>query len=205
MKLISTLAAAAALCAAIPAVAAPVTLDFEDQASFASLVYPANANGIAANAALVGLANDGSGNGLPDGQFFSNNPSGSLVMYVFGPLPGERAEITSTVGFGGSATFAYSASGSGSVYARDGSGAILDQFDFLANSNGTDSTSPFATWSLGTLTFGDVAYSIDFTDAAGLALFDDVKVNTVPLPAAAWLLLSGLGGLGTILRRRRLA
>jgi choice-of-anchor C domain-containing protein len=36
----------------------------------------------------------------------------------------------------------------------------------------------------------------------GIAL-DAVSVNTVPLPAAAWLLLSGLGGLGFVMRRRR--
>ena len=204
MKLISTLVGAAALCAAIPAVAAPVTLDFEDQTSFDSVTFPANP-GIAANAALVALANDGSGNGVPDGQFFSNNPSGDVVMFVFGPQPGERAEITTTAGFGGSASFSYSASAAGSVYARDASGAILDQFDFLANSLGSETSTPFATWGLGTLTFANVAYSLDFTDAAGVALFDDVQVNAVPLPAAAWLLLSGLGGLGAMVRRKRKA
>lgn len=37
------------------------------------------------------------------------------------------------------------------------------------------------------------------------ALVDNVSISTVPLPAAAWLLLSGLGGVAAFARRRRSA
>ncbi len=36
-----------------------------------------------------------------------------------------------------------------------------------------------------------------------LPRFDNVSVNAVPLPAAGWLLMSALGGIGAWSRRRR--
>jgi hypothetical protein len=46
---------------------------------------------------------------------------------------------------------------------------------------------------------GSGAFAAASADAFG------VQVTAVPLPAAAWLLLSGLGGLGALARRRRAA
>jgi hypothetical protein len=42
------------------------------------------------------------------------------------------------------------------------------------------------------------------SDNIGL-LLDNVKLTAVPLPAAVWLMLSGIAGLGAFARRRRAA
>jgi hypothetical protein len=198
MKLFSSLVAALGIAAAIPAIAAP-TLDFEDQASFLSLDYTGNPYGIAANGALLALANDGLAEN-PTGNYFSGNPSGSTVMFVTEPLAGERAEITSSLGFGTAISFFYSAATAGVVSIRDMSGAVLQAFSFDANS--TDVDSPFDTWVQQTVAFSGIAYSIDFSGATG-ALFDNVGVNVVPLPAAVFLLPFGLAALGLAGRRRK--
>jgi hypothetical protein len=45
------------------------------------------------------------------------------------------------------------------------------------------------------------SYYADNSSSLGLTLTVDASPNMVPLPAAAWLLLSGLGGLGLMRRR----
>jgi len=69
---------------------------------------------------------------------------------------------------------------------------------------------PFTTQTL-TFTTGGTAgtYDLVFLDTNTAdnngnigALLDNVTVNSVPLPAAAWLLLSGLAGMGLMARRR---
>lgn len=198
MKVFSSLVAVVGIAAALPAVAVP-TLDFEDQGSFLSLDYTGNPHGIAANGALMALENDGLAEN-PSGNYFTGNPSGSKVMFVTEPLPGERAEITSSLGFGTAISFFYSAAEAGVVSIRDMSGAVLQSFNFAANS--TDADSPFDTWVQATVTFSGIAYSIDFSGATS-ALFDNLGVNVVPLPAAVFLLPFGLAALGFAGRRRK--
>ena len=53
-------------------------------------------------------------------------------------------------------------------------------------------------WSAATFDFAGLAKSVQFGSAAGVAGFDNVTVNAVPLPAAGWLLLSALGGFGAL-------
>lgn len=202
MKLLPIVAAAASICAASPAFSAFTTLNFEDQTSFTSVSYAPNVYGISANGALLALANDGSGNGS-NGEFFSNNPSGTTVMFATTPLVGERAEIASTQGFVGQIDFYYSSTAASTVYVRDQAGLVLNQFSLAANS--TSETSPFDTWTFASLAFAGQAYSIDFSDTVGVAAFDNVTVNAVPLPAALLLFPFGAAALGAAGRRKRAA
>jgi hypothetical protein len=88
----------------------------------------------------------------------------------------------------------------GVVSIRDMSGAVLQAFDFAANS--ADADSPFDTWVQTTVAFSGVAYSIHFSGAT-VVPFDSVGVNVVPLPAAVFLLPFGLAALGLAGRRRK--
>ena len=204
MKLIPSLVAAAGAFFALPALADPVLLDFEDQDSFASLHIPVS-YGFTANGALMALANDGGGTGL-NGEYFSNNPSGNFVMFGFGPNPGERAELA-TIGdrtFGGSVSFSYSSQTGGTVFLRDFSGNVVDSILLEANSTSMDS--PFSVWTLASLSISaQNVHSIDFSDALATTAFDNVQVNSVPLPAAVFLLPTGLAAFGVARRRRKTA
>jgi hypothetical protein len=85
----------------------------------------------------------------------------------------------------------------------NGTGSLLGTFNLAANQGGC-SDSPLCHWELASLDFSGAARSITFGDAANAAMFDNVTVNAVPLPAALWLMVSALGGLG-IVRRKRVA
>jgi len=204
MKLIPSLVAAASAFAALPALADPVLLDFEDQTSFASLNIPTSF-GFTANGALMALANDGLGTGT-NGEYFSNNPSGNYVMFGFGVLPGERAELA-TIGqnhFTDSVSFSYSSQTGGTVNLLDFDGNVVGSMDLAANSTSLDS--PFSVWTLASLAItGLNVHSIDFTGALATTAFDNVQVNAVPLPAAAFLLPGGLAAFGWMRRRRQAA
>jgi hypothetical protein len=199
MKLIPTLVVAAGLFSALPAMASPITLNFEDQTSFSSLSIP-DSYGFTANGALLALANDGLGTGS-NGEYFSNNPSGNTVMFAFGALPGEYAALTSTAGFQESVSFFFSAAVAGTVYARDAAGAVLGSVYLAANSTNPDS--PFNYWQAGLLTFTGLATYIDFSEVQGTMAFDDVTVNPVPLPAGLALLPFGLAALRLMSRKRK--
>lgn len=204
MKLIRFAAVAASICAASPAFSALVTFNFEDQTSFASLDYSTNPNGIRANGSLLALANDGLGNG-PLGEYFTNAPS-ATVMFATTPLPGELAAFTMQPVIGGfidGVSFSYSSTAATTVFARDAGGAVLGSIALAAN------VSPllgyYDVWNTASFTFSGTASSIDFSDTAGFAAFDNVQVNAVPLPAAALLFPFGLAALGAVRRKRQQA
>lgn len=201
-------AIAAGLLSAAPAYSTPVTLDFEGVSSFLSVdgYYGGGTDGGGLAGPNVGVLFGGDALALSNdelGPYFSNAPSpGSILAPV-----GANAALNAPIGFAGEASFFYSASADTSVSifsGLNGEGTLLGTFTLLANAQTGCSDTAFCNWALASVSFAGVAQSIQFGSAAGVAGFDNVTIAPVPLPAAAWLLLSGLGGLATLVRRKRM-
>jgi len=204
-KLISVFAAG--LLAAAPAFSAAVTLDFEGASSFQSLdgFYNGGTDtggasgtnyGVSFGLDALALSND------ELGPYYSNAPTSGAVL---APV-GLDAALNASTGFIGQASFYYSAVEDTSVSifsGLNGTGTLLGTIELLANAqNGGCSDTAYCYWSLASLSFSGVAQSIQFGDAANVAGFDNVSLAPVPLPAAVWLMLSALGGVGVITRRK---
>lgn len=193
-----------------PAFAASITIDFEGPTSFASIDRFYNGGLDSAGAAgpdlgvvfgldALGLKND------ELGPYFSNAPSPIGVLAPVGP----SAAMNYAGGFSGLASFYYTsiAAATVSVWSGiNGSGTELGSFVLANNaqSNGC-SDSPFCNWTLASFDIGDasIARSITFGDAAALAAFDDLTINTVAEPGAGVAFAVGFAMIGFAVKRRR--
>ena len=169
----------------------------------------------------------GSNAATGDGRF-ENNPSGQTEILYFaadssnGTLNTGGSYLNFAGGFS-SIAFNYAMSGNSTAddataelwSGANGTGTLLGTIALTSNGAASACTNhgdAYCNWySTGTVSdFGSdnaTAYSITFGAAAttDLTEFDGVQVSPVPLPAAAWLLLTGLGGLGALGRRRAAA
>jgi hypothetical protein len=198
MKSILAAVLAAGLISAGSASAAVVTLDFEGPASQASIDNFYGSLGVTFGLDALAFRND-----IPEFPNFSNAPSPIGVMSPVGAL----STMNVAPGFNGIASLYFSSADPGPVSiwsGLNGTGTQLGAFN-LVNNTSACIDSPYCTWTLATFNLGaNVAHSVTFGSAVG-AGFDDVAVNTVPIPAALPLLAFGLGGMGAFLRRRKQA
>lgn len=194
MKFLSV--AVLALFAAAPAMAVPVTIDFETAPDWAPIADHYASSGVSFTGGADGLKNSD-----PDFPFFSNAPS------ALGIMVGNLAPAVMNVagGLSGAFSFWYSSmdavSGGVNVWSGlNGTGDLLASFDLLGNSmDGCDDTA-FCHFDQLSSRFKGVAYSVTFSEAIG---FDDLAFNAVPEPASALLVGLGLAGLAAGSRRRR--
>ncbi len=217
IKSIATAAAVAGLLAcAAPSFAAPVTLTFEGANSYGSIAEFYNGGTDIPSPSSIPAASGPNYHmsfGLDALAFtndvgtFSGEPSPGTIM---SPV-GSSASLFATDGtsFVGSLSFYYSAVQDFSVDILDATDSVIGTLSLLAN-NGSCSTVAFCVWTQASTNFEGAAKSIRFGggfDAlnGGIAGFDDITVTSVPVPAAAWLLASGLAVLGRMRRKRTTA
>jgi len=210
MKLKLIAALAAGLLSAAPSFA--VTLDFQGagEYNFIGDFYNGGTNDAGATGANYGISFGPDAFVLANGDFtyFSHEPNPGALSAV-APLVGTTdASLNVAAGFNGQVSFSYSSNAATTVgvySGLNGTGSLLNTFTLDANATNGCSDTDFCHWDLTTLNLGNtVAQSIQFANIAGVAAVDNVTVNAVPLPAAAWMLVSALGSL-CIVRRKRVA
>jgi hypothetical protein len=206
LKLIGALAAG--LLSSAQAFAAPVTITFDPLGYGTQIGDTYASQGVSFSADALAVDNS-------LGAFIDGNPSGGSAM--FGSAPSVYMNSSSALpgyGFIGDVTLSYASLAPLTIGVFDGlngSGtqlATLSLDNSAGNANCT--TAALCVWNQVTLNFSGLAKSIAFigiSDSVNgtTAAFDSVSVNAVPVPAAGWLLMSALGGLGTMVRRKRVA
>lgn len=201
-------ATAFAAMSALPSTAAVITLDFEGIANLAPVGDFYAAQGVEFSPATLALIDSdagGSGN-------FANEPTPDTVMFF---LDADAAILNFAAGFTDGFSFFYSSSVAAAVSVwdgLDGTGTLLGLINLLDDGVGGpgDPSGSFGVWNIGALAFSGTAMSINFGGTANQTGYDNItfgsvdpRIPPVPVPAAAPLLLAGLGALGALARRRR--
>jgi len=201
LKLMSALAAG--LLSAAPAFS--VTLDFQGAGdyNFVENYYNGGTNSGGASGVNYGISFGPDVLAVTNDDFFSyysNAPTPTVIGAV-----GSNAALNLATGFTGDVSFWYSSTAETTVSVfsgLNGGGSLLATFALGANAQACGPEVPYCNWEFTSQNIAGIGKSIQFGSAASVAGFDNVTINEVPLPAAAWLMLSGLGGLGVFSRRK---
>lgn len=212
----------AACMLASPVAASTITLDFEGVGNRVAVGNFYNGGGgtnfgveFSPNAlALVDADAGGTGN-------FGNEPTPDTVLFF---LTGSAATLNFSAGFTTGFSFFYSAinnSGSIAVYdSINATGNLLATLFLPTTPRGSgDPRGDFNVFVPIGVAFDGIARSIDFGGTVNQIGFDNITFGSVtpgdtggtggpspiPLPAAGWLLIAGLGGLAAMSRRRKSA
>ncbi len=204
LKLISALAAG--LLSAAPAFS--LTLDFQDVGAynFVQEYYNGGTNdagltgtnyGVSFGLDILGMTND---------EFFTyydNAPNPGAIAAV-----GADGALNVAAGFTGNVSFSYTATAATTVTVfsgLNGTGIELGTFNLAATNGACSEELPFCSWDIAALSLAGTAHSIQFGGTTGVAGFDNITIAPVPVPAAGWLMLSALGGVGALARRKQKA
>jgi hypothetical protein len=203
-----------------PAAASVITLDFEGLGNLAPVEDFYNGGGgtnfgvsFSSNAlAIVDQDAGGTGN-------FGNEPTPETVLFF---LTGPAATLNYAAGFTTGFSFFYSAinnPGSISVYdGLDATGNVLATLFLPTTPQGSgDPSGDFNVFVPIGVNFSGTARSIDFGGTVNQIGFDNITFGSatpgdeggssdpsvIPLPAAGWMLLAGIGGLAALRRRQK--
>ncbi|MBC7707118.1 MAG: PEP-CTERM sorting domain-containing protein [Rhodoferax sp.] len=200
MKLLPV-AAALAMCTAAPAFAGMSFLvDFEQSWAYGSAVDNTYSGAGVTFTNVLGQSNNDGLGPLAKGDYYANAPS--PIGVAFAQLDGvtnTAAYMNVASGADNGLSFYYSSGSSiaGAVKAYsglNGTGTLLGSFNLAA----TDDA--FSIWTPVTFTFSGTAQSFDLSASANVVAFDNI--SAVPEPETFAMLLSGLGLMAFIARRR---
>ena len=201
MKLLP-LAAALAMFTAAPAFASTSFLvDFEKNWEYGSAVDNTYAAAGVTFTNVLGQSNNDGLGFLANGDYYANAPS--PVGVAFAQLDGvtnTTAYMNVASGVDNALSFHYSSASdvTGAVTAYsglNGTGTMLGSFNLAATDNA------FSIWAPVTFTFAGTAQSFDLSASANVVAFDNI--SAVPEPETFALLLSGLGMMALVARRKQ--
>ncbi len=198
MKL-ATLALALGLAA--PAFAAPIsTVDFEKAWDYGQTVDDTYA---ALGVSFVNVIAFSNGDGLgplPTGDYYVGAPSMmGVAMAQLDGTTNTSAFMNVLNGVSGGLSFFYSSPVDVALAVEaysglNGTGTLLGSISLTANSD------DYTAWSQAVLNFGGTAMSFSLTNAANVVAFDNI--SSVPEPSSAALMLTAVGVLAAVRRRR---
>ena len=205
LKLVSALAVG--LLSAAGASAATINLDFSGVTSTASVngYYNGGTDSAGASgtnygvdfaASVLDLTNDA------NFTYFTGGPSNSAI-YV---NPNDVAGVMNIAGgFSGALSLAYSSLGSTTINIWSGLNGTGTEQTFTLGSNDDSCGGGACFWTSTSLAFLGTAQSVEFASNDGQALYTNIGLTPVPLPASGLLLLFGSAGFGLFSKRRRAA